>query len=85
MRSVLVAEVTAFSDASDDGSTLCNEIKEILKRHVPIILLTDSKSLFEIILKGSRTSENGMMLDIVAARQRYKRHEISNIGFVRCS
>ena len=46
-------------------------------------LLTDSKSLFDIISKGSRTSEKLMILDIYAVRQAYKLHEISNIGFVR--
>ena len=46
-------------------------------------LLTDSKSLFDIISKGSRTNEKRVMLDIHAAREGYKAHDISNIGFVR--
>ena len=56
-----------------------------LKRAVPMHLLTDSKSLFDIISKGTRTSEKRIMLDIHAAREGYRTREISNIGFVRSS
>ena len=46
-------------------------------------LLTDSKSLLDFISKGSKTSEKRITLDIHAASQVYKLHEISNIEFVR--
>ena len=45
----------------------------------------DSKSLFEIISKETRTSEKRIMHDIYAARQAYKEQEISNTDFVRSS
>ena len=46
-------------------------------------LLIDSKSLLDIILKGSNTSKKRIMLGFHAALQAYRLHEISNIGFVR--
>ena len=46
-------------------------------------LLMDSKFLFDIISKGSRTSEKRIMLDIHSALEAYQTQEISNIGFVR--
>ena len=45
--------------------------------------LTDSKSLFDIIRKGSHTNEKRLMLDLYAAREGYKSRDISNIGFIR--
>ena len=42
----------------------------------------DSKILFDIISKGSRTNEKRIMLDIYAARKAYKELEISNNGFL---
>ncbi len=51
----------------------------------PLILLTDSKSLFDVISNGTRTSEKRMMLEIAAAREGYRRKDISNIGFFRSS
>ena len=84
-HSVLAAEVIALSDAFNDGFSLYNELKAAFKRNVPLILLTDSKLLFDIIQKRSQTSKMRMMLDIAAAGQGYKSNEISNIGFVRSS
>ncbi len=57
--SVMAAEVIAFSDAFDVGCTLAAELSGLLGRKVPIILLTDSKSLFDVISKGTLTSERG--------------------------
>ncbi len=75
----------AFSDAFDVGYTRATELSSLLGRKVPLILLTGSKSLFDVISKGTRTSEKRMMLDIAAAREGYRRRDISNIGFVRSS
>ena len=47
--------------------------------------MTDSKSLFDIISKGSRTREKRVTLDIHTAQQAYQSRQISNIGFVRSS
>ena len=79
------AAVIAFADLFDDALALKSEIEQAMKRAVPMHLLTDSKSWFDIISKGSRTSEKSIMLDIHTARQTYqtKAKEIPNIGLVR--
>ena len=79
-RSVLSAERNAFADLFDDAYALRSQIENTLNHAVPMHFLTDSKSLFEIISKGRRMSEKRIMLDIHAARQACKLHEISNIG-----
>ena len=48
-------------------------------------LFTDSKSLFDIMSKGSSASEKRITLDIHAARQGHKEQKTSNIGFARSS
>ena len=70
-RSVLSAEVIAFADLFDDAVALRYQIEQALKRAVPMHLLTNSKSLFDIISKGSKSSEKRIMLDIHAARRAY--------------
>ena len=82
-RSVLSAEVIAFANLFDYAFSIRSQIEQALRRGVPMHLLTDSKSLFDIISKGSRTSEKRIMLDIHATREAYRHQEISNIGFVR--
>ena len=82
-RSVLSAEVIAFADLFDDALAIRSQLEHALQDTVPMHLLTDSKSLFDVISKGSRTSEKRIMLDIHATKQAYQSREISNIGFVR--
>lgn len=48
-------------------------------------LLTDSRTLFDVISKGTRTSEKRLMLDVASAREGFRRMEISDIGFIRSS
>ena len=85
VRSAMAGEVIAFSDLFDRAATLAAEIGDILGRKIPVQLLTDSKSLFDVISKGSRTSEKRVMLDIAAAREGFRDKVISDIGFVRSS
>ena len=82
-RSVMSGEVIAFSDMFDIAISMSVELSKILNRKVPMQLLTDSKSLFDVISKGSRTSEKRIMLDIAAAREGFRDKLISDIEFVR--
>ncbi len=73
----------AFADLLDDEFTIWSKIVHALGRAIPVHLLTDTKSLFEIISKGTRTSEKRIILDIHAAREAYQTRKIPNISFVR--
>lgn len=83
VRSATAGEVIAFSDLFDVAATLADELGEILCRKIPLLLLTDSKSLFDVISKGLRTSEKRTMLDLAAAREGFREKVISEIGFAR--
>lgn len=82
-RSAMSGEVIAFSDMFDIAIALRQDLERMLNNAVPFHLLTDSKSLFDVISKGFRTSEKRMMLDIGAAREAFRDKIISDIGFVR--
>lgn len=58
-------------------------LEDALRSTIPFHLLTDSKSLFDVISKGSRTSEKHLMLDFYAAREVYRSKYIYNMGFIR--
>lgn len=83
-RSVIGAEVYAFTEAFDAAFIPKHDLEQVLGRRVPILaMLTDSKGLFDVITKHSMTSERRLMIDLLAARQAYARMEISDIGLGR--
>ena len=82
-RSAMTAEVIAFSDMVDAAITLARELENLLGRPVHLQLHTDSKCLFDVISKGSRTAEKRLMLDIAAAREAFRVEDITDICLVR--
>ena len=46
-------------------------------------MLSDSKSLFDVITKCSQTTEKRLMIDILVVREAYEDNKISNVGFIR--
>lgn len=82
-RSVLGAKVMAFADAFDCAFVLKRNLQHLVGRHIPLAMLTDSRSLFDVITKHSSTSEKRLMIDIAAAREGYPKLEISDIGLVQ--
>ena len=84
-RSSMSGGVIVFSDLFDVAIAFAEEIGMTLAGMVPVRLLTDCKHLFDVVSKGSRTSQKRMMLDIAAAREGFKTKTISDIGFVGSS
>ncbi len=48
----MAGEVIAFSDLFDIAVTLAAELGDVFGRQIPVQLFTDSKSLFDVSLKG---------------------------------
>lgn len=79
-------ELIAFSDMYDVASTLKKELEELHPGHdFPMVLLSDSKNLFDVISKVTRTSEKRLILDIECAREGFKKGKITDIGLIRSS
>ena len=81
-RSAMAAETLAFTTAFDAGYVIRHQLQTMLQVSVPMLMLIDSKSLFDVITSNRNTEEGRLMIDIFAARQAYGRGEIDNIGLV---
>ena len=81
-RSVLASELYAMSNGFDIAASLKGTIEGILHRPIPLVACTDSKSLFECLVKLGTTNEKRLMVDVMCLRQSYERREIAEVKWI---
>jgi hypothetical protein len=59
----------AVSIDFDAVFTLCYQLTKMSGRHVPLLLMTDSRSFFRVIVNHKKTAERRPMLDVYAVRE----------------
>ena len=78
-RSVLGAEIYAFSHCLDHVLAFAHDLSTMLQRKVKTVVLTDSKCLFDTITKLSTVSEKRLLIDIAAIREAYTNGDLTNV------
>ena len=63
----------------DIGALVKSTIDKVLKIDLPLILYTDSKSLYECLVKLGTTQEKRLIIDVMCLRQAYERREIAKV------
>lgn len=85
-RSVLASELYAMTLGFDHTSILKTTINKIFvhaqERTIPIVLCTDSHSLYKCFVKLGTTNEKRLMINIMALRQAYKAREIAEVRWI---
>ena len=67
----------------DTGAAIKSTIENILQLgQLPITLCTDSKSLYDCLVKLGTTQEKRLMVDLMCLRQSYERREIAEIKWI---
>jgi len=66
----------------DHGAVIKATIDKILKVNLPLVLCTDSKSLYECLVKLGTTQEKRLMVDLMCLRQSYERRLITEIKWI---
>ena len=82
-RSVLGSEVMAFADAFDMAYTIKYDLQIMLNKIIPISMLTDSKSLFDVLTSSSTTTEKRLMIDLQTVQDSYNKNEITDVAHIR--
>jgi hypothetical protein len=72
----------ALANVFDMAFALKLDIETIIKQNVPIVILTDSLSLFDVNTKATTTAEKRLMIDLCVVKQAYKRSEVDTIDRV---
>ena len=81
-RSVLASELYAMAHGFDIGAAIKATVEPQLKIKLPLILCTDSKSIYECLVKLGTTQEKRLMIDVMCLRQSYERREIAEVKWI---
>jgi hypothetical protein len=71
-----------MSNGFDMASSIKSTIESILNIHLPLIVCTDSKSVYDCLVKLGTTQEKRLMVDLMCLRQSYERREITEIQWI---
>ncbi|KAF1934617.1 hypothetical protein EJ02DRAFT_490487 [Clathrospora elynae] len=85
-RSVLASKTYGMVSGVDIAIAILTTLKMVTERlgllPIPLIVCTDSYSLYECLVKLGTTNEKRLMIDIMALRQSYERREIAEIRWI---
>jgi hypothetical protein len=72
-----------MANGFDIGAAIKKMVENIVKMdNLPLLLCTDSKSLYECLVKLRTTHEKRLMVDIMCLRQSYERREITEVVWI---
>lgn len=80
VRSVLGGETHAFVDSFEAAYAIRHDLETMIGRPVTLSMVTDSDSLFKVIVQSSTTTERRLMIDIQAGREAYQERKIDNMS-----
>lgn len=63
-------------------TTLNQILKQLNLPPLPLVICTDSYSLYECLVKLGTTQEKRLMIDIMGLRQSYERREITEVRWI---
>ena len=82
-RSILASEIYGMVSGVDMSIVIKATLDTITSRldlpPIPIVVCTDSFSLYECLVKLGTTKEKRLMIDIMALRQSYERRELAEV------
>jgi hypothetical protein len=83
-HSVLAAELFVKIHGFDVDSGLKSTLIKMLgkKTLISLILVTDSKSLYDCLIRLGTTVEKRLMIDVMTLRQSYKRRQITEVKWI---
>jgi hypothetical protein len=85
-RSVLASElygmVTGFDNTIAISTTLQQVVQTLGIPQVPVVVCSDSKSLYDCLVKLGTTNEKRLMIDIMSLRESYEKREITEVRWI---
>jgi hypothetical protein len=81
-RSVLASELYGMAHGFDIGAAIKSTVDKILQVNLSLILCTDSKSLYDCLVRLGTTQEKRLMIDVMCLRQAYERRQVTEVKWI---
>ncbi len=78
-RSILASELYAIVYRFDTSTLIKSIIKRVLKINLLLVLCTDSKSLYNCLIRLGTTQEKRLMINMICLRQAYEQYKITKV------
>ena len=83
-RSVLASKLYVLAHGFNIAAIIRLIIQKILQsEQLPLVLYTDSKSLYNCLVKLGTTQEKRLIVDLICLCQAYKRHKIIKVKWIK--
>lgn len=82
VRSVLNAELQGLLLGFDIGACIKKTYEILFNRYIPLTVYTDSKSLYDCVIRLGMTLEKRMMIDVMVIRDAYEERELTEIKWI---
>ena len=66
----------------DIGAVIKTTLDKLLETDISLILCTDSKSLYDCLVKLETTQKKRLMIDVMSLRQSYERREVTEVKWI---
>jgi hypothetical protein len=80
---VLALELYGIAHGYDIGATIKSMVDKVLQTNLLLVLCTDSKSLYDCLVRLGTTAEKRLMVDVMCLRQAYKRRQIIEVKWIK--
>ena len=67
----------------DLGVSMKSTLDKALRIDLPLVLCTDSKSLYGCLIKLGTITEKRLIIDVMCLRQAYERREITEVKWIK--
>lgn len=73
----------AFADAFDLAYKIKCDLQNVLCQSIPLYIITDSLTLFDVLIKSTITTEKRLMMDLQTVKDSYRKMKLNNVAFVQ--
>jgi hypothetical protein len=81
-QSILASELYSMAYSFNIGAAIKSTMDKILQVNLPLMLCTNSKSLYDCLIQLGTTQEKYLMINIICLQQAYKRRQITEVKWI---